>query len=106
MTTTTFGFTAGSLTPRPERAALRPRQHDELIAEHPWKVPRDRRVDRVRHRHPALVPALRQHLVERRGRRRETLDDEPGVVEQRPERARREEPEVRVVEDPPVEVVE
>src|SRR2546430_5039506 len=106
MTTTTFGFLASLAIARPRRAALGAPEHDELVTEQAREVPRDHRVDRVRGRDPALVPALRQHLIERRRSRSEPLDDEPGVGHEGAERARGEEPQVRPVENAAVDVIE
>src|SRR5438874_3598902 len=106
ITTTTLGARTVSGIGRSERAALGPREDDELVAEQARKAACDDRVDRVRRGDPPLVPAGGQDLVERRRRGREALDREPGVGDQRPERALREEPQVRIVEDAPVDVVE
>src|SRR2546429_6798406 len=72
---------------RRHRATLGSGAHDELVPEQSREAPRDHRVDRVRRGDPALVPARRQHLIERRRRRGEALDHEPGVGDEVAERS-------------------
>src|SRR5438046_10465628 len=73
ITTTTLGARTVSGIGRAERAALGPREHDELVAEPARKAACDDRVDRVRRGDPPLVPAGGQALVGRPRRGREAL---------------------------------